>query len=180
MEPEAGTIVFIGMGSNLGDGKSILKAAWDSLGQVPGIRPEQLSSPYTTAPVDMQSQHWFTNAVGCLHVSLSPLELLKTLMDIEAEYGRIREHTSFGYHDRSLDLDLLYYGQEVMDSPELTVPHPRIGVRLFVLAPFTELAPDFKDPVTGKTIAAMEQRLREGLLAGEYKKQEIVCSRWDA
>jgi 2-amino-4-hydroxy-6-hydroxymethyldihydropteridine diphosphokinase len=173
------TKVFIGLGSNIGDGRTILKEAWDALGKMPGVRLDRLSSPYMSAPVDMQSQHWFTNAVGSLYVSLSPLELLKTLMDVESGFGRIRDHGSFGYHDRSLDLDMLYYGHVTMDSPELTIPHPRIGVRLFVLAPFAEIDPDFRDTVTGETIAAMEQRLRAGILAGEHRKQEIICGRWE-
>lgn len=179
MKPEMVEKVYIGMGSNLGDGKKILQETWNSLGRIAGIRLDRLSSPYMSAPVDMKSQHWFTNAVGSLYVALSPLELLKTLMDVEAEFGRIRDHQSFGYQDRSLDLDMLYYGDVVMDSPELTLPHPRIGVRLFVLAPFAELEPGFRDIVSGETIAAMEQRLRTGILAGENKKQEIVCGRWD-
>lgn len=171
--------VFIGMGSNLGDGKTILQEAWYTLGTIPGVHLDRLSSPYLSAPVDMESQHWFTNAVGSLHVSLSSLELLKTLMEVEVQFGRMRNHKNFGYHDRSLDLDVLYFGNEVMDSPELTIPHPRIGVRLFVLAPFAELEPDFKDTITGETIVAMERRLRTGILTGENKKQEIICGRWD-
>jgi 2-amino-4-hydroxy-6-hydroxymethyldihydropteridine diphosphokinase len=169
----------IGLGSNLGDSRAILKEAWETLGTVEGIRLDGLSSPYMTAPVGMNSQHWFTNAVGRLEVLLSPLDLLKTLLAVEARFGRKRNIQAFGYQDRSLDLDLLYYGDLVMDIPELTIPHPRIGERLFVLAPFAELDPDFRDLVSGITITEMEKQLRQRILTGKSKKQEIIRGRWD-
>jgi len=172
------TTAFIGLGSNLGDGKTILQEAWHALGRIAGIHPERLSSPYMTAPVGMDSHHWFTNGVGRLQVTLSPHGLLKALMEVEAGFGRVREGGG-GYQDRSLDLDLLCYGDIIMDSPELTLPHPRIGLRLFVLMPFTELEPDFRHPVSGETIAAMEQRLKNAIVAGETEKQEIVRGSWD-
>lgn len=169
---------FIGMGSNLGDGKTLLQGAWRDLGHVDGIILDGLSSPYMTAPVDMTSQHWFTNAVGRLQVSLSPLELLKVMLAVEASFGRIRDEKVFGHQDRSLDLDLLYYGKVIMDSPELTLPHPRIADRLFVLVPFAELEPDFKDSLSEKTIASMESRLRDDMVPANNKKQEIIRGTW--
>lgn len=168
----------IGLGSNLGNGRAILREAWDTLGRVPGVRLDGLSSPYMTAPVSMTSRHWFTNAVGRLRVSLSPLALLAALLAVEKEFGRIRDHESFGYQDRSLDLDLLYYDNMVLDTSELTLPHPRIGDRLFVLAPFAELEPGFMDCVNGMTITEMETLLSEKILAGESKKQEIISGSW--
>lgn len=172
------TKAYIGMGSNLGDGRAILQEAWAALAEVAGIRPERLSSPYVTAPVGMDSRHWFTNAVGCLQVTLPPRDLLHALMEIEAGFGRVRDGMSRGYQDRRLDLDLLYYGDVVMDSPELTLPHPRIGLRLFVLTPLAELEPDLRDPVTGESIAVMEQRLRSNIIVGKSQQQEIVRERW--
>lgn len=172
------TTAFIGLGSNLGDGKTILQEAWHALGRIAGIHLGRLSSPYMTAPVGMDSPHWFTNAVGRLQVSLPPLDLLKALMEVEAGFGRVREGRP-GYQDRSLDLDLLCYGDIVMDSPELTLPHPRIGLRLFVLTPFAELEPDFRHPMSGETIAAMEEGLKSAMAAGETDKQEIVRGSWD-
>lgn len=170
---------FIGLGSNLGDSKSLLQAAWQALGNAPGIVLDGLSSPYMTAPVDMTSQHWFTNAVGRLSVTLSPLELLNTLLAVEASFGRTRSEKNFGYQDRSLDLDLLYYGQLVMDTPELTLPHPRIGDRLFVLVPFTELEPDFRDSHSDDTVSSMKLRLDERLGSTKNKKQEIIRGTWN-
>ena len=170
---------FIGMGSNLGDSKSLLQEAWQALGNVEGIVLDGLSSPYMTAPVDMTSQHWFTNAVGRLAVTLAPLDLLKALLTVEASFGRTRSEQNFGYQDRSLDLDLLYYGKTVMDAPELTLPHPRIADRLFVLVPFAELEPDFRDSLSHETISSMEKRLYERLGSATNKKQEIIRGAWN-
>ena len=169
---------FIGLGSNLGDGKALLQGAWQALGDVEGIVLDGLSSPYMTAPVDMTSQHWFTNAVGRLQVSLPPLALLKVLLDVEASFGRTRKEKVFGYQDRSLDLDLLYYGDVIMDRPELILPHPRIGDRLFVLVPFAELEADFRDSLSEETISSMELRLRAMMAPGTHKKQEIIRASW--
>jgi 2-amino-4-hydroxy-6-hydroxymethyldihydropteridine diphosphokinase len=132
-----------------------------------------------TAPVGMTSRHWFTNAVGRLRVSLPPLELLYALFAAEKKFGRTRDGKSFGYQDRSLDLDLLYYGTQVMDSPELTLPHPRIGDRLFVLAPLAELEPDFWDCNGGMAISELAQVLAQRIKVGEVKNQEIISGRWD-
>jgi len=169
---------FIGLGSNLGDGKALLQGAWQALGDVDGIVLDGLSSPYMTAPVGMTSQHWFTNAVGRLQVLLSPLELLEVLLAVETSFGRTRDDKVFGYQDRSLDLDLLYYGNVIMDSPELTLPHPRIADRLFVLVPFAELEPDFRDGLSDKTIASMELRLRDRMGPEKAIKQEIIRGTW--
>lgn len=169
----------IGLGSNLGNGRAILSEAWDDLGTIPGICLDGLSSPYMTAPVGMTSRHWFTNAVGRLRVSLLPLDLLKALLATEKKFGRMRDSKSFGYQDRSLDLDLLYYGTQVMDTPELTLPHPRIGDRLFVLIPFTELEPDFCDCNSGMTTVERVKMLENQLITRDLKKQEIVRGHWD-
>ena len=170
---------FIGLGSNLGDGKALLQGAWQALGKIEGIVLDGLSSPYMSAPVDMTSQHWFTNGVGRIQVSLSPLELLKVLLGIEASFGRTRKEKVFGYQDRSLDLDLLYYGDVVMYIPELILPHPRIADRLFVLVPFAELEPDFRDIISEATISSMELRLRKLMAPTNGKKQEIIRGVWN-
>jgi 2-amino-4-hydroxy-6-hydroxymethyldihydropteridine diphosphokinase len=169
---------FIGMGSNLGDGRTILQAAWQALGNVNGIVPDGLSSPYITAPVDMTSPHWFTNAVGRVQVSLPPLELLKVLLAVEASFGRTRNEEIAGYQDRGLDLDLLFYGNVVMESPELILPHPHLGDRLFVLVPFAELEPDFRNNLSDTTIAEKELCLRDAMAASRNKEQEIIRGSW--
>lgn len=169
---------YIGMGSNLGDGKSILTDSWEALGQIDGIVPELISSPYMTAPVDMTSQHWFTNAVGRLRVSLEPLELLQALLGVEAAFGRVRDEMAFGHQDRSLDLDLLFLGELKMDIPELILPHPHYRDRLFVLAPLAEIAPDFVDFSTGQNITVMIESLKARLGSAFQKEQEIISGSW--
>ena len=127
----------------------------------------------------MTSNHWFTNAVGRLRVTLTPLELLQSLLTVEASFGRLRKERSFGYQDRSLDLDLLYYGDVAMDSPELILPHPRISERLFVLEPMAELEPDFVDNFRGESITTLVERLRAKVDTTSNREQEIVRSTWN-
>jgi 7,8-dihydro-6-hydroxymethylpterin-pyrophosphokinase len=127
----------------------------------------------------MASPHWFTNAVGRLQVSLSPLELLEVLMAVEKRFGRERGGQHFGYQDRSLDLDLLQYGRVELDMPELILPHPRIDDRLFVLLPFAELAPGLTDG-NGQTLEQRTLALKRRIAIGEVKPQEIAAENWDA
>lgn len=169
----------IGLGSNLGNGRTILWEAWEYLGTFPGIRLDGLSSPYMTAPVGMISRHWFTNAVGRVYTSLVARDILQRLLEVEARFGRTRDSQTLGYQDRSLDLDLLYFGDMVTDSPELTLPHPRIGDRLFVLAPLCELESEFRDVVRGKAIVEMVKELESRIMAGHLKNQEIIVGSWD-
>ena len=138
---------FIGLGSNLGDGQSKLLAAWQRLGKVAGISLVRLSSPYRTEPVGLATEHWFTNAVGEITTTLSPPELLVAMLAIETELGRDRTLT----RDRPVDLDLLYYGEMMIHSQAMTVPHPQLAKRLFVLAPLAELAPEHVHPLLGRT-----------------------------
>jgi len=147
---------FVGLGSNLGDGQANLIAAWQRLGEVTGISLIRLSSPYRTEPVDLDTDHWFTNAVGEITTSLSPTALLAAMLAIEAALGRDRTLT----RDRPVDLDLLYYGDEMIHSNALTVPHPRIANRLFVLAPLAELAPEHVHPGLGLTSLELCRKLR--------------------
>lgn len=169
---------YVGLGSNLGDGQAILLAAWEALGRIEGIAPGRLSSPYATEPVGMSSRHWFTNAVGRLESCLEPSDLLRALLTVEAAFGRRRTPGSSGYEDRSLDLDLLYYGMHLIETAELVVPHPRIGERLFVLAPLAELAPELRDKRTGRTVAEMAETLRLRLAIGGDARQDILCGTW--
>lgn len=170
---------FIGMGSNLGDSQALLQEAWRALGEVNGIVLDGLSSPYITAPVDMASQHWFTNAVGRVRTTCSPLALLHVLLAIEASFGRTRSKKKMGYQDRSLDLDLLYYSDTVMESPELILPHPRIGDRLFVLVPLIELEPECIDSFSKEPVSALEIRLRARIALPGTHQQEIIHGLWN-
>jgi len=149
---------FIGLGSNLGCGRANLHAAWQRLGRVSGVRCLRLSSPYRSEPVGMATAHWFTNAVGEIETSLGPQPLLAALLAIEADMGRDRNLTA----DRTVDLDLLYYGTLVLRTETLTVPHPEIARRLFVLAPLAELAPEHAHPLLGGTARQLCLELGQG------------------
>jgi len=160
-------LAFIGLGSNLGDGRANLREAWKRLGATQGITVLGLSSPYETAPVGMESAHWFTNAVGALDTGLGPTELLAVLLAVERSLGRDRAKGQ----DRTVDLDLLFYDDLILNTPELVLPHPEIPGRLFVLTPLEELAPDHLHPLSGRTI---RQLRRERNQSG----QEIRKSNW--
>lgn len=145
---------FIGLGSNLGDGRLNLLEAWRRLGEQPGVALLVLSSPYLTRPITKPEwlaagrspgAQFFTNGVGIIESSLPPLELLTLLQAIETDMGRNRERTV----DRPIDLDLLYYDELLRDSGELILPHPEIRNRRFVLAPLTEVAPEQPHPRLG-------------------------------
>lgn len=130
---------YIGLGSNLGPSLHILQAAWSVLRETPGVEASRLSSPYRSRPVGMDSPHWFINAVGLIRTTLDPLALLRCLQTIETSFGRRRDPLVPGYQDRPLDLDLLLYDALRLDSPQLILPHPRMGERCFVLEPLLEI-----------------------------------------
>ncbi len=153
---------FIGFGSNLGDGRENILEAWSRLGVLPGVETEKLSAPYMTAPIGMVSDNIFTNAVGRITTTLSCGELLDNLLRLEKSLGRDRA----GGPDRTIDLDLLYYDETVLSIEGLSVPHPEIQNRLFVLLPMNELAPELIHPVLKRSTADMLARiLSEGQAA---------------
>jgi 2-amino-4-hydroxy-6-hydroxymethyldihydropteridine diphosphokinase len=148
------TPVAVALGSNLGDRERTLHNALHTLRST--IRDLQASSFYDTEPAGYLRQPRFLNAAAVGATVLDAPDLLAFLLDVERRYGRVR---SFPNAPRSLDLDLVFYGDAVIDVPGLTVPHPRFRERAFVLDPLAEIAPDWRDPVTGLTVA----ELREGL-----------------
>lgn len=178
MAISSSTTAYIGLGSNLGDSIRQLYAAWQVLGQKEGVCCVEISSPYTTSPVGMESEHSFVNAVGCLSVDIEPLQLLDHLLSVESEFGRMRNQTVSGYQDRTLDLDLLYYGETQLVSDRLILPHPLISDRLFVLAPMAEISPLWRDPLGHCTIRYMEENLRLRIERGIIEPQVVYKSRW--
>lgn len=136
---------FIGLGANLGDAHASLRAALASLRDLPGTELKAVSSIFRSAPVDAVGPD-FLNAVVELSSSLPPDELLRQMQAIELVHGRQRP---FRHAPRTLDLDLLLYGDLQCDTDELQVPHPRMHQRAFVLLPLVELAPDVKIPGLG-------------------------------
>lgn len=137
--------VFIGLGANLGDARATLAAAVAGLAALPGTLVVQVSSLYRSAPLDAPGPD-FTNAVAELRTTLEPAVLLAGLQALEQAHGRERPHR---HAPRTLDLDLLLHGQRVLRSEVLTLPHPRLHERAFVLQPLLELAPHLLHPLLG-------------------------------
>jgi 2-amino-4-hydroxy-6-hydroxymethyldihydropteridine diphosphokinase len=145
-----GTPALIGLGSNLGDRRSHLDAAVAALAGRPGVEVRAVSRYYGSTPVGGPAgQGSFLNASAVLETSLDPVSLLRTLQAIEHEEGRVR---SVRWGERTLDLDLLLFGDQTLDTPELTLPHPRMAVRRFVLVPSAEVMPTAPDPLTGRSL----------------------------
>jgi 2-amino-4-hydroxy-6-hydroxymethyldihydropteridine diphosphokinase len=141
------TLAYIGLGANLGDREAMLRAALEQLAAEPAIRVVEVSPLRDTAPVGMVDQPRFLNAAAAVETTLSARELLDRLLGIEQRLGRTREGPRFG--PRTIDLDLLLYGEERIDEPGLEVPHPRLHERLFALEPLAELDPGLDVPGRG-------------------------------
>lgn len=138
---------YIGLGANLDDPAAQVKYAFAELDRLPGTRLVTRSSLYTSAPVGYVDQPDFINAVAHLQTTLAPRALLAALLDIEQRHGRAR---SFRNAPRTLDLDLLLYGAAYFHEDHLTLPHPRMTERAFVLLPLTEIAPEITIPGHGR------------------------------
>jgi len=141
------TAAYVGMGANLGDPRAQLLAARDALGRIPDTQVIARSSLYRSAPIGYADQPAFLNCVARLETALPAQSLLAQLQQIERGLGRVR---SFPNAPRAIDLDLLLYGSEIVDTPDLTVPHPRMHERAFVLVPLLELDPGATIPGRGK------------------------------
>lgn len=146
-QPQPTVTAFVGLGANLGDGVAAMAVAREALDALPGTRVTAASRLYRSAPVGVTGQPDYINAVVQLDTSLSARQILEALMRIEADNGRTRD-----YHmaPRTLDMDLLLHGDAEISEPDLSVPHPRMHMRAFVLAPLAELAPDTQIPGIGR------------------------------
>jgi 2-amino-4-hydroxy-6-hydroxymethyldihydropteridine diphosphokinase len=139
---------YLGLGSNLGDREAMFREAVRAL-ECPRLHVLRISPLYETEPMDVPGQNWFLNQVVEAETDLFPRQLLHRTSKVEAQLGR-RRLTPKG--PRSIDIDILLFGNAVMETPSLTIPHARFRQRRFVLAPLADLVPELRDPVTRKTV----------------------------
>ena len=145
---------YLGLGSNLGNRQGNLNRALDFLSQ--RLRVERVSSVYDTERIGNVKQPCFLNLVCQVNTRLAPIALLTLAKGIESKLGRVSGKSNA---PRSIDIDILFYGNQVIETPELVIPHPRLTERAFVIVPLAEIAPNLVHPVSGKTI----EELLEGV-----------------
>lgn len=154
--------LYLSLGSNEGNREALLHQAIDAIdrliGQVGGI-----ATFIETEPWGFDSPHPFLNTVLSVTTSLSPLEVLESTQSIERQLGRQSKSVGGFYHDRPIDIDLLFYDQLILTGEHLILPHPLLAERLFVLEPLREIAPEFIHPILGRTIAELYTELRSRL-----------------
>ena len=170
---------FIALGGNLpswaGEPEATLAAAaqrLESLGRI-----ASRSSLYSTEPVGLADQPRFVNAVVELQTELEPLDLLRQMLDLEAEFGRDRS-AGITNGPRTLDLDLLLCEEKILNEPELQLPHPRLAERAFVLVPLAEIAPQALDPRSGKTVAELFKKLLDNSPNDALAVEQFRCEVW--
>lgn len=146
--------VFIGIGSNLGDKKENIKKAIGLIMEKCEIL--KISSLYETEPVGYKRQDWFLNCAICAETELKSMELLDFLQSIEKKLGRVK---TIKNGPRTIDLDILFYGDKIINGDKLIVPHPRLHERLFVLEPLTEISLNFVHPLLNRSIKELRSRL---------------------
>ncbi len=149
---------YIGIGSNIGDPLANCRSALERIGQIEGVRLLGSSSFYRTEPVGVSGQEWFVNCAAEISTTLLPHELLDALLAVEKSLDRRRETR---WAPRTIDLDILFYGQEIIRKQDLFIPHPELHKRRFVLAPMNELASYLIHPVYCVSIAGLMERLED-------------------
>jgi 2-amino-4-hydroxy-6-hydroxymethyldihydropteridine diphosphokinase len=157
-------IVFLSLGSNLGDRAANLRTALDQLGELGTV--DAVSSFYETEPVELAAQPWFLNCAAKLATEKMPRQLIAGILAIEQSMGRQRRQKN---GPRIIDIDILLFGTSVIDVPSLTVPHPKLHERRFVLEPLVEIAPDVRHPVFKRTM----RELRDALAAGQTVRRIV-------
>ena len=159
-------IVYLGLGSNMGDRRNNLNRARDYLSQ--RLRVEKVSSVYETEPVGNIEQPRFLNLVCEVYTNLAPMELLSLAKGIEQKLGRVPGKSD---EPRPIDIDILFYDDQIIETPELVIPHPGLTERAFVLVPLAEIAPELVHPVNGKTIKELIKGV--DVVQGIFKWEDV-------
>lgn len=162
----AETTVYLSLGSNLGDREKNLRTAIAALADAK-VRAIRVSSFYETEPVDLREQPWFLNCAVQAETELLPLELLRALRAIESQMGSKKLVTK---GPRLIDLDILLCGDEIIDTPELQVPHPRMLMRKFVLVPLAEIEPNFKHASWKGTVSQLLKDLTDPSVVRKFER----------
>ena len=149
--------VYLGLGTNLGDKEANLHTTVQQINMRIG-KVTSLSAFYVTAPWGFSSEHSFLNAACCVDTSLSPFEVLEKTQSVERDLGRTKKSVDGNYSDRLIDIDLLLYGDLILDTPALTLPHPLMHKRRFVMEPLAEIAPKVVHPVLKQTMEYLKQQ----------------------
>lgn len=152
-------IVYLSLGSNKGDRIGYIQQATSLLGAVDSVSIIRTSAFYETEPWNMHSDVWFVNAVVEAKTTLPPQKLLEECQRIEEQLGRKRNSSNNSYEDRTIDIDILFYGKEIINEENLTIPHKYLHLRAFTLVPLLELIPDFEHPVLHKSIIELHNDL---------------------
>ena len=160
--------VYVSLGSNLGDRLQYLKGAIGRIEEAEKISIKKLSSVYETQPVGYENQGWFLNLVLEVETSLDPLSLLDHLLSIEDQLGRKREEK---WGPRSIDVDILLYNNQVVDSERLTIPHPRMHKRKFVLILLAQIAPQLLHPLLKKSMSELIENCEDKSVVKLYSEK---------
>jgi 2-amino-4-hydroxy-6-hydroxymethyldihydropteridine diphosphokinase len=161
------TLAYLSLGSNIGNREAHLLEAQARL-RATG-RVTAVSSFYETEPVEFTEQPWFLNCAVALETELTPQELMTAILDIEESMGRQRVQKK---GPRMIDIDILLFGNAVLDSADVTIPHPAMHKRRFVLEPLAEIAPEARHPVFDKTIRELRDALPSGAIVRKLKRQD--------
>jgi 2-amino-4-hydroxy-6-hydroxymethyldihydropteridine diphosphokinase len=155
---------YIGIGSNIGEKLMNCKRALELVDEVPGCRVEKMSDFYRTEPIGVEGQDWYVNGVVSIVTKLEPVPLLEKLLAIESEMGRKRRKK---WDSRIIDLDILLFGEDVINEENLTIPHPFMHLRKFVLIPMVQLTATKIHPILGLTMRELLEQIPE-------KEQSVI------